>query len=70
MDKDRVLKKLGRKIREARENAGYSQEDFAYKFDFGRSYFSAVENGRCNITVIQLIRIAHALKIDPCELLE
>lgn len=70
MDREKILRKLGKKIRAYRELAGYSQEGFADVFGFGRSYYGLIERGQRNITVIQLLRIAKALKVHPCDLLD
>jgi DNA-binding XRE family transcriptional regulator len=70
MDRERTLKKIGHKIRRCREDAGFSQDDFAYYAEIARSYYAGIERGEHNLTVLKLIHIARKLKIDPCWLLD
>jgi len=63
------LLKIGERIKELRKQTGLSQEDFAPKCDLDRTYISDVERGRRNISVINLRKIAKALKVKPYELL-
>ncbi len=59
------LRQIGENIRAARKRAGYSQEEFADIAHFSRSYFGEVEGGKRNISILNLIKIMEALKIDP-----
>ena len=63
------LIKIGKRIRELRETAGFSQEDFAAQAQLGRTYYGRVERGEQNISVQNLIHIAFALKIEVGELI-
>ena len=60
---------LGAKIAELRKAKGMSQLDVCSKLKFEKTYLSAIENGRQNITVITCKRIADALEVDIRELL-
>ena len=44
---------------------GYSQEEFADIADFSRSYYTEIETGKRNVSVLNLIKIMEALKVDP-----
>lgn len=63
-----ILLAFGRKIREERERMGYSQESFAFKSGFHRTYIGAVERGEQNFTIETLMKIASALEVDLCSL--
>lgn len=63
-----ALIKIGKRIRELRKAKGFSQESFAYEVGLDRTYMGSVERGERNIAVINLIRIAKALKIEIGEL--
>lgn len=63
-----MLLAFGRKIREERERLGYSQESFAWKSGFHRTYIGAVERGEQNFTIETLIKISNALEVDLCAL--
>ena len=59
---------MGRKIRQIREDKGYSQEEFAAEAEFDRAYYGAIERGERNVSAINLIRIAIHLKVEVGEL--
>lgn len=63
------LVKIGKLIREARKQKGYSQEAFAAEAGLGRTYMGRVERGEQNISIQNLIRIAITLKIEPIKLI-
>ena len=58
---------LGRVLVAARERAGLKQSDVAAKLGVPASYLSKIENGTRRLDVIELIRIAEAIGIDPAE---
>lgn len=62
------LKELGKEIRKRRELMGISQEKFALKIGMDRTYYSAVENGKHNITILSLAKITDGLEITLSEL--
>ena len=69
--KDRqYLLKIGNNIRKIRKQQGYSQEEFADIAGFSRSYYTEVETGKRNISVLNLIKIIKMLKVDPNELID
>lgn len=59
---------VGRNIREAREAAGLAQDALAHEADIHPTYLSGVENGKRNITLNVLERIAAALNVDEATL--
>ena len=63
------LRQLGDNIRAIRQKRGYSQEEFAEIAGFSRSYYTEIETGKRNISVLNLIKILEALKADPNELI-
>lgn len=63
------LKQLGDNIRAIRRKMGYSQEEFAEVTGFSRSYYTEIETGKRNISVLNLIKIIEALKTHPKELI-
>lgn len=66
---DRVLVDLGAAIRRARTSGGLSQEALAAEAEIDRSYMGGIERGEHNLTVMNLKRIADALKLKPSQLL-
>lgn len=63
-----VQKKVGNRIRELRQQTGLSQEKFALKISMDRTYFASVENGKRNISIVNLEKIANGLGISLSEL--
>jgi len=64
---DDIRFKIGRRIKELREAAGISQKELAYTADLDRSYIASVENGQRNVSIINIEKIANALKISLKE---
>ena len=60
---------IGDNIRKARKQRGYSQEEFADIAGFSRSYYTEIETGKRNISVLNLIKIMEALNVDPNEII-
>jgi DNA-binding XRE family transcriptional regulator len=56
------LERIGNQIRELRIEADLSQEKLAFACDLDRTYIGSVERGERNISVINLRKIAKALK--------
>jgi transcriptional regulator with XRE-family HTH domain len=56
--------KLGDKIRQIREERGYSQEQLADIMDINRSTISKIENGKFSITVDYLVRFSIFLNYE------
>jgi transcriptional regulator with XRE-family HTH domain len=67
-EKNPTLIKIGKRIRELRKAKGFSQESFANEVGLDRTYMGSVERGERNIAVLNLIKIAKALKVELGEL--
>ena len=65
-----ISKKLGQNIKKIRIGKGMSQGDICRKLDMDRSYMSAIESGKKNITIQQLERLAQALGVSVDKLLK
>jgi transcriptional regulator with XRE-family HTH domain len=68
--KKTILVKFGKKIREARTKRGLSQEALADIANVHRTYIGMVERAEKNITLLNIQKLAKALKIDIKELFE
>jgi transcriptional regulator with XRE-family HTH domain len=66
MDMQRIV---GHNVRFLRETKGFSQESFASKSGFKRTYIGAVERGEMNLTLSSLCQLANALGVQPSILL-
>jgi len=67
-DKQHLLK-IGDNIRTVRKQRGYSQEEFADIVGFSRSYYTEIETGKRNISVLNLTKIIEALNVNPNEII-
>lgn len=67
---DPLLVRLGRHLREARDNRGWSQQELAFECRLHRTYVGSVERGEMNITVLSLRRITRALEIPLTEVIQ
>ena len=65
-----ISQKLGKNIKRIRMQKGMSQGDICRALDMDRGYMSAIENGKKNITISQLERLAQALGVSVDELLK
>lgn len=63
-----LLEKLGHQIRILRLETGLSQEKFALKINMDRTYYSSVESGKRNISILNIEKIANGLNISLSEL--
>ena len=62
------LRLLGDIMRQGRKRLKLSQEDFAELCDLQRTYIGQVERGEKNISFINILRLARALKVKPSAL--
>jgi len=68
-DEKAFLQEIGNRIRDLRIEADLSQEKLAFESELDRTYIGSVERGERNISVINLRKIAKALKYKPADLL-
>lgn len=65
---DVIKKIIGQRIRELRNAKGYSQEKFAQNCGLDRTYIAGVEQGKRNISLENLNKIAESLELSLGEL--
>lgn len=65
-----ISKRLGTNIKKIRTQKKMSQGDICRALDMDRGYMSAIENGKKNITIQQLERLAQALGVAVDKLLK
>ena len=59
---------FGTRMRARRHALGLSQEKLAERCELHWSYIGQIERGRRNIGLLNMLRVAEALDIDPAEL--
>lgn len=60
---------LGEVLVRARERSGLKQREVAERLGMPASYLSKMESGTRRMDVIELIRVAEAMKSDPAEII-
>lgn len=65
-----IQKQIGNKIRFLRQQKNISQEKFALLIDLDRTYYSSVESGKRNISIINLEKIAIGLGVSLSTLFD
>lgn len=68
--KEDILIKFGEKVRDLRKERGLSQEQLAHVADLHRTYIGMIERAEKNITLLNIQKIAIALKVDISKLLQ
>lgn len=58
---------FGLAVRERRKELGYSQEAFGDVCDIDRSYMGGIERGEYNLSLVNILKIVRALKLEPSE---
>ena len=64
------LKAFGLRVRKFREAMHWSQDQLAEQANLHRTYISGLERGERNVSVINVLRLARALKTTPGKLLD
>lgn len=62
-----VKLKIGQRIKELRELSNLSQKDLSYAADLDRSYIASIENGKRNVSIVNIEKIASALNVTLKE---
>lgn len=70
MREEAILSQFGEQIKLVRNERNISQEKLAELSKLDRTYISSVERGQRNIGILNIIKIANALNVNACSLLE
>jgi len=65
-----ILIKFAKRVREERKTMKLSQEDFAAKAGFHRTYIGMIERAERNITLSNIEKLAKAIKVPISKLLK
>lgn len=67
---DPIHSRLGENLKRIRTQLGMSQGDVAKKIGADRAYVSGVENGRRNVTLSTIAKLAQSLGVEVDELMK
>lgn len=62
-----IKEKIGRRLRELRMAKGLSQEKFSFVCELDRTYIASIEQGRRNISIVNIEKIAKAFDMSISE---
>jgi transcriptional regulator with XRE-family HTH domain len=65
---EKMLVKFGLRLKQLRLAKELSQEELGMLAQLDRTYISGIERGVRNVGVVNIFRIAKALKVSPTEL--
>ena len=69
LDSKELFLSFGRAVRERRISLGLSQEELADRAGLHRTYVGSIERGERNPSLLNIARLALALKVKPSELM-
>lgn len=63
-----MLDQFGERLKELRKRSGISQEKFAAQIGMDRTYYASVENGKRNLSLMNIKKIADGFQLTISEL--
>ena len=65
-----ILRRFGEHLRRLRKLRGLTQDELATQAGFSRTYYTEIEKGKRNVSILNLCKLAECLGIKVTELLE
>jgi len=69
MSTNNILKRFAQNVKTLRLEKGWSQEELAHRADLHRTYIGSIERYERNVSLLNVERIAKALKVNAGDLL-
>lgn len=63
------LRRFGDRLRMLRVTQGFTQEELAAEAGFSRSYYTEIETGKRNLSLLNIRKLARSLQVNTTELL-
>jgi transcriptional regulator with XRE-family HTH domain len=70
MKSEKILETFGNRLKELRLKKNLSQEELGAVAGLDRTYVSSCERGQRNISLVNIVKLADALKVEPSLLLQ
>jgi len=67
---DAIKAAFGQRVRDIRVKHGLSQEGLAAMCELDRTYIGGVERGERNVSLVNIKKIADALRVSVCDFFE
>jgi transcriptional regulator with XRE-family HTH domain len=65
-----LRRKFGKRVRQLRDDLGYSQEELGFKADLHRTYIGSIERGEQNVSLDNIGKLAKVLKTSLSDLFD
>jgi transcriptional regulator with XRE-family HTH domain len=65
-----ILKRFGQRLKALRKARALSQEELAEKAGFSRSYYTEIERGKRNVSILNIVKLAECLEVPLQTLLD
>lgn len=62
--------KIGKRLKELRTEKGLSQEKFSFMCELDRTYIASIEQGKRNVSIANIEKIAKALDMSVYEFIK
>ena len=66
----KAAKTFGRRLRQLRQERGWSQEELSTRADISKNYIGEIERGENNISIHYIARLAAALSVTLGEMFQ
>lgn len=70
VDAEKIQVEFGKRLRELRTSRGISQEKLGFAAKMDRTYVNSVEQGKRNVSLVNIARLADALGVEITELFQ
>ncbi len=64
----KAAKSFGRRLRQLRQERGWSQEELSTRADISKNYIGEIERGENNVSIHYIARLAAALSVTMEEI--
>jgi transcriptional regulator with XRE-family HTH domain len=70
MSEGKILQRFGEHVKAFRLGLHLSQEQLASRCELDRTYISGIERGKRNLSLLNIVKLASALKVPTSDLMD